>query len=249
MIDDERQDQAALYVMRMLPSEEALKFSREMESDDALRTLVRELEESAAALAHSAPLRMPPPELRAQILDTFRREQRIVPMPLTRWVPWALAACAVGAACALFLENQNLRDKLAIEASARQQRSEVQSQMVNLRSRDLLDTAQVVSLGAKSDAYASAKAVVVFDAEEQRGVLKLDQVPQAAAGKDYQLWVIEPGGAAPVSAGVVRVAGGGVTTIAFRPDRPVSRADAFAVSVEQSGGSAAPQGEIVLLGK
>lgn len=239
MIDETRQDQAALYVLRMLPPVEALHFAQEMETDAELRDLVGELECSAAAVAHAAPLVAPPPELKERVMDSIRRDQRVVPMP-TRiaWIPWALAACAALTTSALWFENESLR----------RQGREMQGELARLRDRDELSTMRIATLAAKVSAYEKALAVVVYDAKSQRGLLKVDGFPPAAAGKDYQLWVIEPGGAAPVSAGVVPLGGAGATRVAFRPERKVTKADAFAISVEQAGGAAAPKGEIVFVG-
>jgi len=80
------------------------------------------------------------------------------------------------------------------------------------------------------------------------GVLKLTNVPQAGAGKDYQLWVIDPKYPAPVSGGLVPVNAEGIARVSFAPDRPISRADKFAISLEPAGGVPKATGPIVLLG-
>lgn len=241
--------------MRMLPPEEALEFARRLDGDEELRQLVSELEAAAAQLAHAAPVVRPPAELRSRILDRFQREQAMVKdsarsySSWASWSPWAIAACAVGVACALFLENQNLRTRLVAEKSARFARPEVPTQLVKARGRDALADARIATLASKTTAFEKAAAVVVFDEKEQQGVLKLENFPAPASDRDYQLWVIEPGGAAPVSAGVVKVGAQGLAKVTFKPAHPLSGVDAFAISVEEAGGSPTPKGEIVFVGK
>ena len=94
-----------------------------------------------------------------------------------------------------------------------------------------------------------ALAVVVYDTKDQRGLVKLDKFPKAIAGKDYQLWVIPTGGQ-PVSGGLVPVSDDGLARVSFKPAQPIQRGiDAFAISVEPSGGSQLPRGEVVFVGK
>jgi anti-sigma-K factor RskA len=239
MIDETRQELAALYVLRMLPPGEMLQFAKEVEQDAELRALVEEFEDTAGTLAHAAPLRMPPPELKSRVMDSIRRDQRIVPMPaISAWLPWALAACALITTGALWFQNATLREQNRVHLA----------ELDDLRGRDALASVRIATLSAKVTAYEKALAVVVYDPKAQRGLLKLADFPAPAAGKDYQLWVIEPGGAAPVSAGVVPVQSGGATRVAFHPERKISGVDAFAISVEQSGGSPSPKGQIVFVG-
>lgn len=240
MIDETRQELAALYVLRMLPPVEALQFAKEVERDAELQALVAEFEETSATLAHAAPLRMPPPELKGRVMDAIRRDRRIVSMPaVSTWLPWALAACAMITAATLWVRNGVLREANKM----------LQAKITRLSDRDALASVQIATLSAKVTAYEKALAVVVYDPKEQRGLLKLADFPAPAAGQDYQLWVIEPGGAPPVSAGVVPVQSGGVSRVAFHPERKISGVDAFAISVEQTGGSPSPKGQIVFVGK
>jgi anti-sigma-K factor RskA len=79
-------------------------------------------------------------------------------------------------------------------------------------------------------------------------VIKLANVPRAAAGKDYQLWIIDPKYPNPVSGGVVPVGADGLARVSFAPERSVKSADKFAISIEQEGGVPVGSGPIVLLG-
>jgi len=69
------------------------------------------------------------------------------------------------------------------------------------------------------------------------------------ADRDYQLWVIDPKYATPVSAGVFQVDGQGGGRINFKPDKNIATAGKFAVTLEPKGGLPTPTlKNLVLLG-
>ena len=80
------------------------------------------------------------------------------------------------------------------------------------------------------------------------GVFVAAGLPEAPAGKAYQLWAIA-GNNAPVSAGVFSVDASGTGSLSVRPLPGVTTVDAFAVTLEPAGGLPAPSGEMYLLGK
>jgi anti-sigma-K factor RskA len=248
MIDEMLQDDAGFYVMRMLPPDEAAAFEKRLALDAELRAFVEELEGAAGHLAHVAPTVAPPPGLKQRILSDIRHEVRVVPMTPGRrfaWVPWALAAGLAIAATAFWQQASIYRNQ---NIAYRDQTRAQEAALADLRSRDALSTVQIAALSAKVATYEKALAVVIFDAQQQRGLVKVDGFPKAAAGKDYQLWVIPTGGN-PVSAGLVPVGNDGLARVSFKPTQPVKSIDAFAISVEPTGGSAQPKGEIVFVGK
>jgi anti-sigma-K factor RskA len=155
------------------------------------------------------------------------------------WVPWTIAAGLALTAGTFWYEARTFRDGLAT----------AQRELVDLRTRDSLATTRIATLTSQVAAYEKAFAVVVFDAQKQKGLVKLERFPSPAAGKDYQLWVIDPADGKPVSAGVIKPPEGGVTRAAFTPERRMPSADTFAISVEPAGGSPEPRGEVILVGK
>ena len=108
---------------------------------------------------------------------------------------------------------------------------------------------QIATLKAQVTAYETASAVVVWDKDQKNGVLQLDKLPPPASGKDYQLWVIDPKIAQPVSAGVLAVPNNGLIRTSFHPVAPIESAAAFAISIEKAGGAPKPEGQIILVGK
>lgn len=254
MIDEHLQDLAAEYALDSLDSESARAFEAMLATDPELKALTDSLREAATALAHNVPQQLPPPELRERILSRIRAEaQTMTPAapttatqrPLTpqeqgggSLIPWAIAACFAISTAALWMERSQLqKDNGALI-----------QELHASRDRDQLAKMKIATLSAQVEAYAKASAVIVWDPENQRGVIKLARVPQPDAGKDYQLWVIDPKYPQPVSGGVVSVSEEGIARVAFHPDKPISKADNFAISVEPAGGVPAPTGSIVLAG-
>jgi anti-sigma-K factor RskA len=240
MIDETLQDDAGLYVMRMLPPEEAAAFEKRMAMDAELRAFVNDLEHASGYLAHAAPTVAPPPDLKQRILSDIRHEVRVVPMSMSSrstWVPWAIAAGLAIAAVMGWQQAGFYRDQSHAQGIA----------LADLRNRDALASVRIATLNSQVTAYQKALAVVIFDAEQQRGVVNVN-IPKPAANKDYQLWVI-PAAGKPVSGGLVPVGDDGLARVSFKPTQPVKDIGAFAISVEPAGGSEQPAGEVIMVGK
>ena len=195
--------------------------------------MVDQLDETAAAIAHHAPTRPLPPELRARVLSQVGDAKKVVAFPRrSTWIPWTLAACLALACAYLVAESSGLRKR-----------------MTRLEERDIFARLQIASLTSKFANAPSANAVVVWDERKQRGILKITQLPPNADDRDYQLWLVDPRYKNPVDGGVFHVANDGTQSIAFHPNTPVRGARAFAISLERKGGVTKAEGPIVLLGK
>ena len=242
MIDEAQQDLAAEYVLGSLDARAAGAFEAALQTDAELRVLVDELRAAAAALAHTAPPVLLPPALRERVLAGVRGEAKAAPVQRSSsslgFLPWAVAAGLAVTTAALWSE----RDGLAKEVVA------LRNEALALRTRDVLAKVKIATLAAQNEAYAKGVAVVVWDAEKQQGIVKLANIPGIAAGKDYQLWIIDPKYPQPVSAGVVPVGADGFARVAFTPEHLIRSAEKFAISIERAGGAPAPGGPIVLLG-
>ena len=257
MITEEQQDTAVEYVFGMLDAAAARAFEAEMNANEELRGFVTELRESAAAMAHDASPCLPPPELRGRILAVVQGEvavagavaQASAPLashsaPSSRGnsqfslIPWAIAAGLAVTSTALWME----RDQWRSEALA------VRSEALELRQRDAFSRMKIAMLTAQNEAFAKAGAVVVWDESKQRGMVKLINFPAAGAGKDYQLWVVDPKYPQPVSGGVLPVRADGVALVSFAPDQPIKKADKFAISIEKEGGVPQSEGPKVFVG-
>lgn len=274
MIDEERQDLAADYALNELDPYKTGAFEAELARDPELRALTEELCEAAASLAHDAPRRLPPPELRERILSAVRGEAIApsAPAPATAAapkaptqsggvsiLPWALAAGFAITTVALWFERDQLRkdsanlrqDAIALREKTEKSKARIadlSKEVEGLKNRDALAQVRLATLSAQVDAYKNGKVLIAWDPEKQRGIVQFTNLPRPEAGKDYQLWVIDPKYPKPVSGGVVPTNPDGSANIAFKTVEPIEKADKFAVSVEPAGGVPSATGPIVFLG-
>lgn len=235
-MNEELEEQAALYAFDLLEGDEQTAFEQRLASDPDLRARVDSLREAAALTAHAAPLRQPPAALEGRILDAIR----VAPVRFSgpssssgsSWLPWALAAC-LALACVVLVAD----------------RVHTQKEITALEQRNAFAQLRIATLASKLETAPDAIATVVWDAEKQEGVLKVTNIPANAADRDYQLWIVDPDYPQPVDAGVFHVANDGNQSIPFKPKARVGAADAFAVSLERKGGAPKAEGPMVLVGK
>lgn len=121
MIDEQLEEQAALYVLDALEAEEKTAFETALAQNAELRAFVQEMEFVVATLAHSAPDRGLPPELQGRILAAICEGKLREPLlAVPSWVPWALAASLAVCSALLLLSRgedvktaARLRERLA----------------------------------------------------------------------------------------------------------------------------------------
>jgi anti-sigma-K factor RskA len=242
MIDERKEETAALYVFGVLEQGEARAFEQEMSADGELRTFVDELMRHTATLAHAAPQKAAPPHLKERILENIKRGGagaedipggKVVPFRISQVIlPWTMAACFAVIAGVLVVDRTKLKSELA-----------------DLQTRNDVCQMQVAMLDSMNGKPRQGLAVVIWDPSTQTGVLKGEDMPRPAANEDYQLWVVDPKYPQPVNAGVFNVDGNGSTKAMFKPSLPVSASGKFAVSIERKGGAAQHEGPIVMLSK
>jgi anti-sigma-K factor RskA len=144
----------------------------------------------------------------------------------------------LGAAEAAFSVSQRqMNDQLSTVESAR---SELLARVTALEQKDFIAQAKIAVMGSKLKDRPQAVAVSLWDQEKQNGLLVVENLPVLDAGKDYQLWVIDPSIAAPVSAGTFKVDAAGKVRIIFKPNQNVLTAATFAVTEEKEGGVLSP---------
>jgi anti-sigma-K factor RskA len=131
MIDERHEELAALYVLDLLEGAERAQFETALARDPSLQALVRELRESSAALAHTAPAVPPPSDLRARVMASVggatapaAAPDNVVRPPASVFrtlLPWAAAAGFALAAAglgSLYLtsrqQNELLRQQQAL---------------------------------------------------------------------------------------------------------------------------------------
>jgi anti-sigma-K factor RskA len=221
---------AALHAVDLL-DEAGLKelFDAADRDADAAR-LRRDFSETGALLALDAPEKTPPPQLRREILSQLparRASSKIIAFPA--WIPYAVAACL------MILGIAQLKQIMALKTQLRTASANVD----RLSKSNAFAGLCLSTLDAKDTAYTAVKVLVAWDPNQNQGSVSLANLPPAPAGHDYQLWVLDPGAPAPVSAGVIT----GSRRFAVSS---VSVTDpGFAVSLEPTGGSPQPTGPIL----
>ena len=157
MIDERHEELAALYALGLLEGDELARFQTALDQDPKLQALVREFHESAATLAHTAPLAQPPTALKARVLASIgatapasRPADNVVRGTYFRpsqFLPWAAAACLALAAAwfgqrylstrseAVMLQDQKTLAELELKSTRNQLEAErivVRQQLADL---------------------------------------------------------------------------------------------------------------------
>jgi anti-sigma-K factor RskA len=126
------------------------------------------------------------------------------------------------------------------------EKNQLQVRVASLESRDPLRDIRPIMLTAQPGAPKGAEVVALWDPHRQEGALHVARLPDAAPDKDYQLWIISPESKQPMDAGLIP---GSAECITFSAAQPVTQVAAFAISLEPKGGSPAPRGPVIYLGK
>jgi anti-sigma-K factor RskA len=275
MIDERKEEAAALYALDLLEGAERASFEGELARDPALQKFVDQFRAASTDLALTAQPAEPSSALRQRVLASIAAAPGPAPVPSKKssaevvsfavptWISWAAAACFALAAAylttrylALRSETVILRESEAIarlDAQSARQQLEAERIVSGRRIADLqqasdiaqLKIARLASLAGNSP---EAIAIAVWSPERQEGVLNVEKLPPLRNDQDYQLWVVDPKKPDPVNGGVFTVDAKGTAQIRFHPDQPVSAATQFAVSRERKGGVPKAQGPLVLAG-
>jgi anti-sigma-K factor RskA len=263
-----------LYVAGALDEAETREVERMMAAHAEIRAEVEAITGTLEALA-AAGRRNPRPELRMAIMDRIAAlenegnapEQattaRVIPITaasarhqeqLVSWRRYLLAAsiaiALISTAAAIMMGVRWKVAEIALEG-ARELNDTLNDQLQDVRqmaqgTTRTLNTLQdantrVIQLAGLPPAP-DAKAVVYWNPESKEVYFNPGTLPPAPEGKEYQLWAIADN--TPVDAGLFHA-----TTPEAHPMKPVSAAQAFAVTLEPAGGSATPTGEMYVLGK
>lgn len=160
---------------------------------------------------------------------------------------WVLLALSIGGNIWFFSNWKNSEEKLvALETQnqvlakeGKALKASYQEEVAILQNPDF----KVITL-AGQPVYPTAKALIYFDKNKKEVYLSALKLPKAPTGKQYQLWAIIDG--KPVDAGLVEGDGNVLKMKSIN-----SNAVAFAISLEETGGSSTevgPKGTIYVMG-
>jgi anti-sigma-K factor RskA len=232
------------------------------------------LDQVSTRPASNPPLAFPAfvPEVEEPKAPLLRMPSNIV------WLPWAAAAAFALLAGMFFFQRNAARDDARL-AEVKASNSASQLNLEKLQSaglgRRLTDLEgetsrlraesakaaqnqvtswsrlRVASLGTTPSANPASKAAatVLWDPDQNAGMMNVRNLPPAPAGKDYQLWILDPTHATPISGGVFKTNADGSAQIPIKPSSAGRvKADKFAISLEVEGGRPSPEGMIFLSG-
>jgi anti-sigma-K factor RskA len=241
MTDPELHTLTGAYATDALEPEERDRFERHLAECADCRQEVAELRATTARLATAA-YEPPPPALRARVLDEVGRTRQQPPLtndtdaadaaatdvPLTRRRWWTQPASA---AAALLLVVSAGLGALAWQQDQRADEAEARAEQI---AAVVTDPDRV-----ESNAPATTEGSGTVVAAQDLAVFRTEGLPKLPSDQDYQLWLISDEGA--TSAGVLGRDGDLEKVV-----EDVGDADALGLTVEPSGGSEAPTGDLVL---
>lgn len=228
---DDPRDLLAAYALDAVDDLDRRTVERLLAADPEAR---RELDEHRAVVAAFTVDTAPPPGLRERVLGSIASVPQVSEgsgavgtgsgtgasasrRPRRRW---AVAAVAAAAAVAIAVPTT-----LAIQARQEQVRLQTQADAV---ASMLADPAAEIVRGEMAGG-GDASALVAGD----RVLFSVEDLPEAGAAEDYQLWLVE--GEQMISAGVFDARGGSATLLV-----DASGSAGVAVTLEPAGGSPQP---------
>jgi anti-sigma-K factor RskA len=249
----------ALYALNALTGEDRVKLEQHLAGCAACRLELEQLRGDTALLALSAAGPRPPQRARQRLLDAVARETRAATDAATTgsrtengrltwwgWLGWAATAAVIVFAFSLWRENSGLREMLS---SLREQSAEGARQLEELRrvAAPILEPeAQRVTLVAmKTPPQPQGKA---FYLKKRNSLIFMaSNMPALPPQKAYELWLIPVSGS-PIPAGMFKPDAHGSATVVNPPLPAGTEAKAFAITVENESGSAAPTSAIMMMG-
>lgn len=245
-----------LYVLDQLPPKEREQIAALAQLFPEVKEEIQRIEAGLEQLA-SAEAVTPSSHVKQAILSkiaTVPQEPTLVkensPAKVVRmhaYWKWAAAASIIILVSGWLWLNQNFQKLDADNRAMAYQVKELQS---NLSRFEALEQAiakqstQNIALAAV-EANSSLEAKVIWDKEAGKVWLFTGNLPPAPAGKQYQLWCIQ--GNQPNDAGLVPL---GEIQNGFVAMKACGQSDAFAITLENIGGSATPNlDQLKVLGK
>lgn len=212
--------------------------------------------ESPLSVSSSSP-RMSSPEKAATPTKTLSAASNVIPLPhreqrprlsvMQRYGALAAALCFAAFLITLLVlwnrdrERQSEIARLAGELQTSQEQLRREQEKSGLLTAQ--DTSMVNLKGTEMAPKAHARLAVN---KSGSAMMVVEGLPQAPAGRDYQMWYIADG--KPIPGGVFKPDAAGHVEMRAEIPAQARNATAFAVTLEPQGGTPAPTGQKYLLG-
>jgi anti-sigma-K factor RskA len=252
-----REEDFELYALGVLEGDELRGIESHVKSCASCAQKVAEARGRIALLAFSAEPREPSLAVRQRLMAKVRADAspfdaksftaRTERAPSGFWnFAWGTLALAL-AIFALYLWNANksLQDELVRQEAAAKTQLALTERARRIAA--LLTSPQTVTINlAPKTPIATQPGRVMYNSQ-QGALIYVGTLPQLAADKSYELWVIPETGN-PIPAGVFSAESNGDASVVL-PKIPVGiSAKAFAVTIEPAPGTAAPTGPMAQVG-
>jgi anti-sigma-K factor RskA len=238
----------ALYALEVLQGDERAALEKHLEGCPSCRRELEQLRGDMALMALSTAGPMPPRRSRDRLLEALAREPRRVPVRRS-WrtlVPWFAAAALAVTLFAVWLQNLDLKQRIAgMQKHSAQQLSELQRAREVVSTLTSTDAMRVTLVVAKTPPQPQGKAIYVRD--QSSLIFLASNFQPLPPQKAYELWLIPTQGA-PIPAGVFKPDQHGSATVIDPPLPEKVEAKAFAITVEPESGSSAPTMPILMIG-
>jgi anti-sigma-K factor RskA len=252
-------DDLALHALNALERDDRAKLEKHLATCSACRLELEQLRGDGALLALSTLGPKPPLLSRQRLLNavakeseapTFRAEDaREMGRPRRSWwgvLGWAAAAAVIVFAASLWKENSVLKQSLASASAQAAQTTRELDDLRRIAAPIMAPEAQRITLVAvKTPPQPQGKAFYLRNRSNL--IFVANNMPPLPPQKAYELWLI-PAQGAPVAAGVFKPDAHGSATVVNPPLPAGMDAKAFAITVENEGGSSTPTMPIVMMG-
>ncbi len=257
----------ALYAMGALPPDEARQVQAHLAGCARCKEELRQNTLALAAYAQTTPEAAPPAGARDRFLARLAETpQTAIPqarpsgiaLPPAKpsfwksifaagWSPVLAGALAVAL---LAVGIDDLRKRAEIGPLMHQARRGAIDSAQLAQLIELLSSPQEkrVSLHPGPVTAPPPEGKVVYTARTGKLLLTASNLHPLPEGKTYELWILQPGGKAPVPAGTFEPDGSGNATLILANEPPGLTVAGFGVTIENAGGSATPTLPIVLSG-
>jgi anti-sigma-K factor RskA len=240
----------ASYALKSLDPEEARTVEAHLSGCAQCRAELANYAQVADGLLFALPPKASPPALRARLAEQIAASPRPVSVPRPAAVQrprFRLSfALAVGIVLLIALLAGNAFQ--AVQIQALQNREALLLKALSQEQAIAAVAAQpgvsVIPLGTNP-----VNGSLLISADQKNGVVFVKGLAELDAAHTYQMWLIPVDGA-PLSAGLFQAQADQPTAVAiFSSTTPVKSYAAFGVTIEPSGGSAAPTTTPILLSK
>jgi anti-sigma-K factor RskA len=240
----------ALHALGVLEGDERAALEKHLDGCAGCRRELEQLRGDMALMALSTAGPVPPRRARQRLLEAVAREPRRASAPARRgwwtFVPWVAATALAVGLVALWLQNSDLKSRIAgLQNQSAQQLAELQRAREVVSTLTATDAMRVTLVAAKTPPQPQGKAFYVRDRSSL--IFLASNLQPLPAQKAYELWLIPTSGA-PIPAGVFKPDAHGSATVINPPLPPGVQAKAFAITVEPDSGSSTPTLPIVMFG-